>query len=163
PGSESVTSAPQERRTSPRHAFATSGSNPVVATVGLVPRAAFVADLSSGGAGRLPPPPPPRGGIVPLCPGTPPRPPPPPAPSLAARAGPRGLQPGRFRRVVPDRPRLPGRRRLRPLPRAARRHGGVLAISNPQSRQPEQLDRPARPALGSQVSQHLADHRGELE
>jgi hypothetical protein len=62
----SVTSSPEERRSAQRRSFATNGSNPVVATVGLVPRAAFLADLSTGGAGLVTTDPPPVGSIVPL-------------------------------------------------------------------------------------------------
>src|SRR5262245_50509080 len=57
---------PPERRHMPRHAFATDGSNPVVVTLGVVPRAAFVCDLSATGLAVLTIDPPPMGSIVPL-------------------------------------------------------------------------------------------------
>lgn len=42
-----------ERRLHPRHPCSVTGSNPVVATVGLPQRAAFVCDVSSRGLGIM--------------------------------------------------------------------------------------------------------------
>jgi hypothetical protein len=61
-----VSSAHPERRVHSRRPFLTTGSNPVVATIGILPRAALVCDLSVGGIGLLVTDPPPVGSIVPV-------------------------------------------------------------------------------------------------
>lgn len=58
--------APDERRAHLRHTFVTTGSNPVVATIGVVPRAALLSDLSPAGVGLLTTDPPPVGSVVPV-------------------------------------------------------------------------------------------------
>jgi hypothetical protein len=55
-----------ERRFHSRHRFALGGFDPPIATVGLVPRAALVTDLSPTGVGLLTTQPPPIGSIVPV-------------------------------------------------------------------------------------------------
>lgn len=57
---------PNERRRQPRRSISTTGSNPVVATMGIVPRAALVCDLSPEGIGLVTTDPPPVGSIVPV-------------------------------------------------------------------------------------------------
>jgi hypothetical protein len=63
-----MTQAPsrQERRANPRFSPSPSGTNPLVATVGLDPRAALVLDLSRNGIGLLTTAPPPDGSVVPV-------------------------------------------------------------------------------------------------
>jgi hypothetical protein len=58
--------SPDDRRSRPRRLFATSGSNPVVATIGVVPRAAFLCDLGPGGVALLTTDPPAVGSVVPV-------------------------------------------------------------------------------------------------
>jgi hypothetical protein len=60
------TPAVSERRAHPRHRLATTGSNPLVATVGIWPRCALVYDLSLGGISLLITQPPPVGSVVPV-------------------------------------------------------------------------------------------------
>lgn len=55
-----------ERRLHTRHRVALHGSNPVVATFGVLPRAAFVHDLSATGIAVLTTEPPPVGSVVPI-------------------------------------------------------------------------------------------------
>lgn len=61
-----MSSYPPDRRAHERRPFATEGSNPLVATVGVVPRAAFVCDLSAAGLAMLTTDPPPVGSVVPV-------------------------------------------------------------------------------------------------
>jgi hypothetical protein len=64
-----------DRRVEPRQPIPTSNSNPLVATVGLLPRPALVSDLSASGLGVLLTNPPPPGSLVPVwLPGEPGRP-----------------------------------------------------------------------------------------
>src|SRR5262249_53553517 len=66
---------PDDRRAQPRRPIPTSGSNPLVATLGLLPRPALVCDLSPTGLGVLLTNPPPPGTLVPVwLPGEPGRP-----------------------------------------------------------------------------------------
>jgi hypothetical protein len=55
-----------ERRAHPRLTFVTTGSNPVVATIWVVPRAALLSDLCPDGVGLLTTDPPPVGSVVPV-------------------------------------------------------------------------------------------------
>jgi hypothetical protein len=55
-----------ERRAHLRYTFVTTGSNPVVATIGVVPRAALLSDLCPAGVGLLTTDPPPIGSVVPV-------------------------------------------------------------------------------------------------
>ena len=55
-----------ERRSQQRRHLATNGSNPVIATVGILPRAALVSDLSDEGLGLLTTFAPPLGAILPV-------------------------------------------------------------------------------------------------
>ncbi len=60
-------SAPSgERRIYDRHRFAAGGLDPPLATVGLVPRAALISDLSPSGVGLITTQPPPIGALVPV-------------------------------------------------------------------------------------------------
>ncbi len=55
-----------ERRSNRRRRLATNGSNPVIATVGILPRAALVSDIGDEGLGLLTTFAPPLGAILPL-------------------------------------------------------------------------------------------------
>lgn len=55
-----------ERRQFDRRMVVDHGSNPVVATIGVVPRAALIQDISPRGVGLVSIDPPPVGSIVPL-------------------------------------------------------------------------------------------------
>ena len=55
-----------ERRAHARRQFAEGGSNPLIATLGLVPRAAILCDVGPGGIGLLTTLPPPLGAVVPV-------------------------------------------------------------------------------------------------
>jgi hypothetical protein len=61
-----VTASPPERRAHVRYQFATSSSNPPLATIGVIPRAALIANLSATGLGLLTTVSPPIGAIVPV-------------------------------------------------------------------------------------------------
>jgi hypothetical protein len=61
-----VSAAAEERRANARHRFAIQGSNPPIATLGLLPRAALICDLGSSGIGLLTTLAPPLGAIVPV-------------------------------------------------------------------------------------------------
>jgi hypothetical protein len=58
--------ASQETRIWARRGFSMEGSNPLIATVGIYTRCAFVHDLSEGGIGLLITDPPPVGAVVPV-------------------------------------------------------------------------------------------------
>jgi hypothetical protein len=55
-----------ERRSHPRRQLVTSGSNPLIATLGVLPRAALVCDISPQGLGLLTTFAPPVGAILPV-------------------------------------------------------------------------------------------------
>jgi hypothetical protein len=61
-----VPAAAEERRANARHRFTIQGSCPPIATLGLVPRAALICDLGTGGIGLLTTLAPPLGAIVPV-------------------------------------------------------------------------------------------------
>jgi hypothetical protein len=61
-----VPPAAEERRANARQRFTIQGSNPPIATLGLVPRAALICDLGPGGIGLLTTLAPPVGAIVPV-------------------------------------------------------------------------------------------------
>jgi hypothetical protein len=61
-----VSGLPNEQRIQPRQAIATSGSNPLIATVGVLPRAALVCDISPSGLGLLTTFAPPVGALLPV-------------------------------------------------------------------------------------------------
>lgn len=85
-----------ERRAHPRRALPTADSNPLVATVGLLPRTAIVIDLSVGGVGLLLADPPATGTLVPVwLPGTAGQP----SPVLLAQVAHVSASPGSLYRV----------------------------------------------------------------
>jgi hypothetical protein len=55
-----------DRRSYARHPIATTGSNPLIATVGLLPRAVLVCDISPVGIGLLAAFSPPLGAVLPI-------------------------------------------------------------------------------------------------
>ncbi len=57
---------PSDRRSHPRQSIANTGSNPVIATVGILPRAALVYDLTPNGLGLLTTFAPPVGALLPV-------------------------------------------------------------------------------------------------
>jgi hypothetical protein len=61
-----VSGETSERRSHPRQPLATNGSNPLIATLGVLPRAALICDLSAGGLGLLTTFAPPQGAILPV-------------------------------------------------------------------------------------------------
>jgi hypothetical protein len=61
-----VSAPSEERRVQDRHRFASGGFDPPIATIGLVPRAALVCDLSPAGIGLITTYSPPVGAIVPV-------------------------------------------------------------------------------------------------
>src|SRR5262245_14655199 len=61
-----VSRSPSERRNELRHRLALNGSNPVVVTAGVLPRAALVSDVSSLGLGLLTTFAPPVGSVLPV-------------------------------------------------------------------------------------------------
>ena len=61
-----MTRLPIERRSHPRRLFAATGSNPLIATLGVLPRAALVCDISPAGLGLLTTFAPPVGAILPV-------------------------------------------------------------------------------------------------
>lgn len=62
----SVSSSSPERRRHDRRSISSNGSNPLVATIGVVPRAALINDIGPGGISLLSTDPPPVDSIVPL-------------------------------------------------------------------------------------------------
>jgi hypothetical protein len=63
---ESDTALSKDRRSWSRQRFASRSSNPLIATVGVYTRCAFVDDLSAGGISLLITDPPPVGAVVPV-------------------------------------------------------------------------------------------------
>jgi hypothetical protein len=61
-----VSGSPSERRSHPRRPITTDGSNPVIATIGILPRAALLCDLSAGGLSLLTTYSPPVGALLPI-------------------------------------------------------------------------------------------------
>src|SRR5262245_22773743 len=61
-----VTRSTSERRNELRHRLAMTGSNPVVVTAGVLPRAAVVCDVSPSGMGMLTTFAPPVGSVLPV-------------------------------------------------------------------------------------------------
>ena len=57
---------PSERRLQPRRQVMTGGSNPLIATLGVLPRAALICNLSTCGLGLLTTFAPPEGAILPV-------------------------------------------------------------------------------------------------
>src|SRR3954451_19200526 len=58
--------APSERRHQSRHRLEMTGSNPVIVTAGVLPRAALLSDLSPQGMGMLTTFAPPVGSVLPV-------------------------------------------------------------------------------------------------